>query len=262
MKLEVLISTMNQKNFDLIYKMNLKSDAIIINQCNEFKKEEMDLKENKIKMYSFDEKGIGLSRNNALMRSTGDICIFADDDVEYLENYKEIIISKFSSNLSADIIVFNVESLNKNRPSCHIKKDHRVRLINSLKYGAVNIAFRREKIIKKNVYFSLLFGGGAKYSSGEDSLFIYECLKKNLKIYATSEKIANVTQETSTWFNGYTDKYFIDKGVFFKALSQKWSKLYIFQFVIRKYSKYKKYKNLKTIMKLMVRGEKEFNDKY
>ena len=42
MKIDVLISTMNQKSFDLIKTMNIKSDVIVINQCEKkqyFKRE-------------------------------------------------------------------------------------------------------------------------------------------------------------------------------------------------------------------------------
>ena len=35
MRLEVLVSTMYQRDYDLIKKMNIKSDAVIINQCEE-----------------------------------------------------------------------------------------------------------------------------------------------------------------------------------------------------------------------------------
>ena len=38
--------------------------------------------------------------------------------------------------------------------------------------------------IAAHITFSLLFGGGAKYSNGEDSLFLKDCLKYGLVVYA------------------------------------------------------------------------------
>lgn len=257
MKLEVLVSAMHQKDHSLLKKMNIQSDAIVVNQCDRNEFEEFNYKGNLIRFLSLSERGVGLSRNNALMRSKGDICVFADDDVTYMENYKEVILKNFSDNPKADIILFNVESLNKDRPTCKIEKDHRVKLVNSLKYGAVNIAFRRESILSVNVSFSLLFGGGAKYSAGEDSLFICECLRKGLKIYASVDKIADVKQDDSTWFTGYSDKYFIDKGVFFKVLSKRFNKLLMFQFAIRKHHLYKANKSMREALKLMSYGAKK-----
>lgn len=36
MDLQVLVSTMHQKDYSIIEKMNINSDAIIINQCDRF----------------------------------------------------------------------------------------------------------------------------------------------------------------------------------------------------------------------------------
>ncbi|OME82316.1 hypothetical protein BK120_15830 [Paenibacillus sp. FSL A5-0031] len=257
MKLQVLVSTMHQNDFSIIDKMNLKSNTIIINQCSRNEYSEYEDENMQVKMYSFNERGIGLSRNNALMRSNADICLLADDDVIYNDGYGTLIIEAFENNPNADIIMFNVPSLNMNRVgSLNNKKEHRVNYTNFMRYGAVRIAFRRESVIKANVYFSLLFGGGAKYSSGEDTLFINDCLKKGLKIYTSASQIGIVKQESSTWFNGYNKKYFFDKGVFFKLLSNKWSIFLIIQFAIRKYSLYKNDTGLKEAIKYMLDGRR------
>ena len=81
MKIEVLVSTMNQQDTALIEKMKLETDAVIINQTDKHEFKEITLNENKIRFYSFNERGVGLSRNSALMRSDADICILADDDI-------------------------------------------------------------------------------------------------------------------------------------------------------------------------------------
>lgn len=214
MNLEVLVSTMNQiEHVSFVEKMNIQTKALIVNQCNNFDYKEFLFKENKIRVISCEERGIGLSRNTALMRSESDLCLFADDDVKFVDGYADMIIEEFKRNPSADIIFFNVPSTNKERPTALIEKYKRVRWYNSLKFGAVNIAMKTESIKKSNVTFSLLFGGGAKYSAGEDSLFILDCLRNNLKAYSSPITIGHVSQEDSSWFNGYTDKYFFDKGI-------------------------------------------------
>ena len=70
MKLQVLVATMHQKDYSLLDKMNIQTDAIVINQCDEYRFEEFEYKGKKIKWYSMKERGIGLSRNTALMRQT------------------------------------------------------------------------------------------------------------------------------------------------------------------------------------------------
>ena len=58
-------------------------------------------------------------------------------------------------------------------------------------------------------------GGGARFSCGEDSLFFRECLKTGIRIYASPILIAGEEVRTSTWFCGYNEKYFTDKGVLY-----------------------------------------------
>ncbi|MCE5286201.1 MAG: glycosyltransferase family 2 protein [Pelosinus sp.] len=260
MNIEVLVSTMHQNDLSLIKKMNLQTNAIIINQCNRNSYLEKSINNRQYKMYSFSERGVGKSRNNALMRSTADICVMADDDVVYLDNYEAIIKDAFIRMPNADVIMFNVPSYNKERDTITIEKTQRVRYHNCLKYGTFNMAFKRESILKANIFFSLLFGGGAVYSAGEDSLFIMDCLKKGLIIYADTHKIADVYHETSTWFTGFNDKYFLDKGAFFAAVSSPWCLLLILQFAIRRHKLYKKDMSFAGACAAMLEGKRNFND--
>lgn len=254
MRVQTLISAMNQTDEKLIKKMNIQTDAILINQTNKFYNKNFTYKGKDIKMFSFDEKGVGLSRNTALMRADADISVFADEDLRYLDGYEAIIIQEFEKNPAADIILFNVPSTNIRRPTYTIPKRSRVRWFNSQRYGAVKIAGKTEKIKRANVYFSLLFGGGAKYNAGEDSLFIAECLRKGLKIYTSPEVIGYVSQEDSSWFEGYNDKYFYDKGIFFSALSRKTSWIMCLQFILRKKSMFQEKISLRKAFLLMIKG--------
>jgi glycosyltransferase involved in cell wall biosynthesis len=254
MNLQLLVSTMQQTDYSLLEKMNIQSDSIIINQCNKYQVESFEYNGNSIRFFSFAERGIGLSRNNALMRATSDIALFGDEDVIYVNNYKEIILDAFADNPMADVLIFNVPSTNPERPMHISKRKNRVRWFNCLKYGAVRIAVKTEKIKQANIYFSLLFGGGAKYSAGEDSLFIAECVRKRLKVYTNTSVIGYVTQEDSSWFEGYTDKYFIDKGIFYASLSKKWAKILCLQFAIRHYKIFIKDISVLKACKLMIKG--------
>ena len=44
MTLEVLVSTMYQKDYSLLDRMNIQTDAIVVNQCNENSIEEFEYK--------------------------------------------------------------------------------------------------------------------------------------------------------------------------------------------------------------------------
>lgn len=233
MTLEVLVSTVNSNPKELIKKMNINSDAIIINQCDKNGYEEITLGDNLIRVYNFNERGIGLSRNNALMRAKADIVLFADDDEVLEEGYKEIIINEFEKNKKADMFVFNIKSNNGTRTAYDIKKCQKLHKFNSLKYGAVRFAVKLRKIRNNNVNFSLLFGGGAKYGSGEDSIFIYDCLKNKFNIYTSSKVICTVDFSESSWFSGYNEKYYIDKGALFYSLHKSFALLFSIIYLLR-----------------------------
>lgn len=210
---------MYQSDLSLIKKMNIHSDAIIINQGNhdELKTFIHESRYNII-WDSCSERGIGRSRNRALMKASSDIVLFADDDVVYYNNYSDIVTKEFNQNPKADVILFNIDSLNPNRPEFINKKNTKVHIFNCLRYGACRIAIKRTSLLKANIFFSLLFGGGAKYQAGEDNLFIVSCLKNKLRCYASSKSLGTVAQSESTWFKGYDDKYFFDRGALFQAM--------------------------------------------
>ena len=93
MTYQLIVSTMNQKDDSLINRMNISSDAIIINQSNSFSYHETIIGQSTIKWYEFNERGIGLSRNSGLMRATADIIQFADDDMLFSDTYYQDVVA-------------------------------------------------------------------------------------------------------------------------------------------------------------------------
>ena len=184
MKIQMLVSAVNQDVRTLAERMNIRTDAVIINQCGAFGYEEYERGNHTIRCYSFRERGVGLSRNNALMRADAEISVFADEDIVYDEGYEKKIEETFAGNGEMDMILFNVKVAPSRRTYWN-EKEKRVRWYNYGRYPAYSIAARTESLHRANVGFSLLFGGGARYSNGEDSLFLRDCLRQGLKIMAS-----------------------------------------------------------------------------
>jgi glycosyltransferase involved in cell wall biosynthesis len=257
MSFQLLISTIDQQNYDLLDKMKVRSDAVVINQCGVDKVEEFDYKGYKIKWVCMSKRGVGLSRNTALSHATADIVLFSDDDMVYNENYKEEVEKAFVNNSNADIICFNIELINsiKNFGYRNNKSNKKLNLFNSMRYGACRIAVRRKVVLKNRISFSLLFGGGAEFSSGEDSLFIRDCYNKKMKLYANTYTLGQVDDSSSTWFCGVNDKLFIDKGMLlYNAFPFLYGVLYIYYAF--KMKKMDKNYSFSKILKLFKKGKK------
>lgn len=212
MRVEVLVSTMHQKDKDFLNRMNICTDAVVINQTDSEMLEEVNFKGNTVKIFSCTERGIAKSRNMALKNSTADICILADDDMQFSDTYEKTVFDVFDKH-NADVVIFNLID-NENdltRENEYVKK---INIFNYMNYGAARITFKNKAIKENNILFKEAFNGNALPTCGEDTLFLREALKKGLKIIAVPESLARLNNNReSTWFKGYTEQYFFDKGV-------------------------------------------------
>jgi len=236
MKLEVLISAVNADAESLINKMNISSDAILINQCGVDGEEKLHKETGVIRVINCNEKGVGVSRNKAIENADGDILLFADDDIEYRDDYVNTVLQEFEGHPEADALFFNV-SVCEERRTYYNEDFRRVHIWNGGRYPAYSIAIRKTTLDKSGVRFSTLFGGGAKYSCGEDSLFIRDCLKAGVKMYRTTALIGREAPRDggeSTWFSGYNEKFFYDRGVLYHYLYGALAPAMGFRFVFTK----------------------------
>ncbi len=233
MKVQVLVAAINQIDHSLIEKMNIQTDCIVGNQCNRNSIESFNVRGNDIKYLNFSEKGVGLNRNNALMRANADICLFADDDMIYVDGYENIVNEMFKKYPDADVIAFNLKESVVTRYI--IKKFEKIGYLNYLRYGTARIAIKLESVRKHGIYFNQCFGGGTEHCHGEDNIFLSDCLKAGFKIYAVPITIAELTEEReSTWNNGYDEKYILDQGCLYRAISKRWWKFLCLQDAIRR----------------------------
>ena len=214
MTLEILLATLGQKDDGVLSRMGISSACTVCNQGAE-RMESRCYERNghSVRWYDFPETGVGLNRNNALFRASGEICLLADDDVRYVDGYERVILDAFRAHPKADVILFQLYD-----PSGALRSSEtRVRRIhryNCGRYGAVRIAFRRMSVLKNGISFHLLFGGGARYTAGEDTIFLRDCIRKGLVVISVPDPILHLTNDRpSTWFHGYDRKFFEDLGV-------------------------------------------------
>lgn len=259
MNLQVLVSTMNQVDYSLLDKMNIGSDAIVVNQCDRSGQEQFYYKNHLIKWISMPERGIGLSRNICLMHSSADIVLFADDDITYQDGYAEAVISAFENNEKADVVCFNIKLQNSSKNiggHRDNKESKRLHVFNSMRYGATLIAARRKALLRERISFSLLFGGGAEFTSGEDSIFIKDCLTHGLKLYSDTYCLGAVDDSHSSWYTGIHDKFVEDRGMLYALIFPKLCWLIHLHYA-HKLSKLDEKYNVPQILKLFKKGRKK-----
>ncbi|WP_281725747.1 glycosyltransferase [Lachnoclostridium phocaeense] len=257
MRVEVLVSTMNQKNYDLLDKMNINSDAVVVNQCDCDNKLLIKKDLFNILWINTTERGLSRSRNMAINNAKGDICIIADDDEIFIDNYAEVVKSAFEREPQYSILRFCIEGIEKEFKR-YPTRSYRIGFINSMKTSSVELAFKRTDIYMNNIKFDTLIGAGTKYPMGEENSFLIQCLKKRLRIKYIPRKIANLHIGNSSWFKNYDKNYFIGRGAAFTSMSRRYSFILIFQFAIRKYRLYKDKINIADAIRYMIEGSRKY----
>lgn len=219
MSLQVLVATMGQKDFALVQQMNLRCDAVIANQADRDEVTEQTTPYGRVKMVTTATRGVGLNRNIALRAADGDLLLMADDDVVYRQDMPEQVERAFEENPQADVLIFGMEMV-KNGAVFETRTEHhrRLRVWNSMKFGTYRVAIRREALEREEITFHQSFGGGCPFSAGEDSLFLKACFDQGLRVYAHPYVLGSCCKDSSSWFVGYNDKYFYDKGVLVRHL--------------------------------------------
>lgn len=260
MRIQVLVAAMHQTDHSLPEKMNIRSEAIIGNQCDRNEIERFERDGHTVTYLSFAERGVGLNRNNTLIRADGDVCLFSDDDMRYRDDYVEVIERAFRELPHADGIIFNIEFVGGNaRGRRRNTKSKRLHWYNALNYGTARLAVKTDSVKRENLSFHSCFGGGTRFSCGEDTLFIVDMLRHGLKLYTYPAVIADVETGTSTWFTGYNKKLLYDRGVLFRAISRRFAALLCLQALIRHPHTYKEAGvSFGEAWKLMKRGRRGF----
>lgn len=257
MNLDVLVSTMHDE-INIYDKMNIQGSAVIVNQTD-YEDEQILLTKNneRLKFINSKDRGLSKSRNLAINNSESDICIFADNDVIYEDNYIDTILEAYKKHPDAAVIAFTVSSTNMDRPSSRLRTG-RINRIMSMKISSVQISFKRSIIEEYQLYLNENFGAGSNtFSNGEENIFLYNAIKKGLKVYYVDQKIAEVNHDESTWYGKNPEKDLLTKGAMFYTMSSILYPLYNIQFGIRKYKEYNESFTFLEALKILFRGSRK-----
>ena len=188
MKLEILISTINSgimKVKDVLLPIRSDVSYIISHQYTDdkFLKIPQELIREDVVISQIPGKGLTKSRNNATRMATADICVIADDDVKYTNEYIDNIINTYKENKDIDIALFKIETLEENNEyKKYPEKSYKLSKNNMHWPSSIEISFRLNKI-KNYLEFDEKFGLESKLPAGEENIFIHDALSLGLKCY-------------------------------------------------------------------------------
>lgn len=252
---------MNKGNCEFIHKMNLKKDAVVVNQNVPNHKEIIKIGGNEITFISTPEIGLSNSRNMLLEQVKSGVGILGDDDLVYLEGYEKIIEDAHLKYQDADIIVFRfTEDLNRNtRQQFH--KERILGIMQISKVASVEVTFKIDRIKEKGLRFDPLLGLGAEFGSGEENAFLADALRSGLVIRYIPKTICYtepMSGERSKWKNGFDEEYFVKKGACFYRIYKKLFFLLSIGFIVTK--KMGLFKNVSILKAInwMCNGKKRY----
>lgn len=236
-KFAILLSCMYETDKKIIKRSNVQSNCVIINQCNEDKKEELKIDNNKTCLWlNSKERGLSKSRNMAMQNSNADICLIADNDEIFDDDVEEKILKAYKELPQADIIVFNLH----NKQTKLKNKIYKLKRLECLRVCSWQITFIRKAIVDNKLNFDIKLGAGTGNGAGEENKFLLDAYDKGLKIYHYPINIARMVENESTWFNGYDEEYFYKHGMTIRYILGFWMGcVYAIYFLVFKYGLYK-----------------------
>ena len=109
-RFQILCVTMHQKDFSKIKEMNIHSDVVFANQCDETRYDTLEFEGHRAEMISTATRGVGINRNLAQSYSSGDICLIADDDLTYHDDVEQVVLGEFAAHPDADVFIFHLDT--------------------------------------------------------------------------------------------------------------------------------------------------------
>ena len=232
LSLEILISTMKRSNLDFLKPMFPKDftnyNILIINQTE--KGQELTSKYDNIRVLNSYEKGLSKSRNLALKNAKGDICLLADDDIKYVENFDNIIKNAFNKNKNFDVLTFMMSDFEgKLAKKYNLQKQHNYKSL--VKANSVTIAFKNHKVIETKIKFDTNFGLGSIFEIAEEFIWLRSLYKANLKIGFIPKVIVQHPYESSGRFGG-SDRVIAARAALFYKYSKRFAYLKLIRYLI------------------------------
>ncbi|MFK7060389.1 glycosyltransferase [Flavobacterium oreochromis] len=262
--IEILVSTVNRKSLDFLYKMfpDFPKNEYKILIVNQYSSEDLKLNSDFKNIRIINSKTLGSSKNRniALENAIGKIIVFADDDIVYPENFIKILVKAYSEN-NTEVIFFKA---NKNSTTSlkkySTRKISNLGILKILSFGTIEITMNLEKIKQRGNFllFDENFGINAIYKLGEEPIFLMDLKNKGCHFTFIPEILVYHEEDNSYDKLSINEKYF-----YFGAIYTRIFKYWFYLFIIIKIGydlKDKKINvsNIYNLLNIALKGRKSF----
>jgi len=200
-KVEFLISTMFRTNLDFLKSIfkhfEIKNlNVLVINQTTEDKI--LTSGNENIRVINVFEKGLSRSRNMAINNAIGEVCLIADDDVEYLPDAIDTVLKAYIEYPEATLISFQfVDSNGDKKISYQEESGIQNDLLHKQHLHSIEITFKPEILLKNKIQFNTCFGIGALFHSGEEQVLRDDLILADLQVVFVNQTIVKHTKHSS-----------------------------------------------------------------
>lgn len=236
MKFELLISTMHKNTAEVLQMLensNVKCDTLVVVQGDVEGYEEINRGGQTIRIFFSTERGLSKSRNVATLNTKADYAFIMDDDV-IVDNSAFLEITGLAHRDTIDVMTcrFLYENGNSSKPYSDVAFFHNY--ISSASVSSIEIGFNVQRVRDCQIEFDEKFGLGTELPSGEEYIFITDCLKKGLKVKYHPINIGVHPNETSGMDFYTSSEKILAKREMLKRIFTWKSPLFILAFWLRK----------------------------
>lgn len=208
MTLEVLLSCMHQSDDSLVRRSGLTGDVLLVSQGGGTFCKRFNTLHGTARVFGISDHGLTKSRNWAIAHSQADVCLLCDDDEVFVPDYETRILNAYAQNPTADLIIFKMA----NQSAAFSDKPRWLHGLALAHIASWQISFQRQRLLDARVKFDELLGAGSGNGAEEELKFLLDCRRAGLRILYVPIEIASVAQTDSTWFHGFDEAFFENRG--------------------------------------------------
>ncbi|WP_100753543.1 glycosyltransferase family 2 protein [Vibrio salilacus] len=204
-KTEILLSTHEGRIWnvlDRVRKWSQVSNVLIVHQTNDTNlvrkvSQQISNIEN-VRYLNQQETGVSKSRNLALKHSSSRILLFCDDDVDLVNGFQDILIESFAKFPTASAVTYSVKDTDSNELTKNFStKSFLHNRFTVLKVGTIEIAVRRDSVIRSTATFPENLGAGATLPVCDEPVFLSRLLDSKGMVRYIPIAIASHKKESS-----------------------------------------------------------------